>query len=61
MHHDSLIVIEWPSKMGDAITEDMTLSFSVIDDDTREIVVNYAGGYREPTTMPTVNTLLHRL
>ncbi len=38
---DSLIVIEWPSKLGGAIDEDMTISFSVIDDDTREVVINY--------------------
>lgn len=37
----SLMVIEWPSKLGDIIDEDMTITFSVIDDDTREVVVNY--------------------
>ena len=37
----SLVVIEWPSKLGGAIDEDMTITFSVLDDDTREVVVNY--------------------
>jgi tRNA threonylcarbamoyladenosine biosynthesis protein TsaE len=37
----SLMVIEWPSKLGGAIDEDMTITFSVMDDDTREVVVNY--------------------
>lgn len=37
----SLMVIEWPSKLGGIIDEDMTITFSVIDDDTREVVVNY--------------------
>lgn len=60
-HHDTLIVIEWPSKMGDALTEDMTLSFSVVDDDTREIVVNYAGGHRDIINSESMHALLHRL
>lgn len=60
-HHDTLIVIEWPSKMGDTFTEDMTLSFSVVDDDTREIVVNYAGGHMDITNSKSAHTLLHRL
>ncbi len=59
--HDTLIVIEWPSKMGDTLTEDMTLSFSVIDDDTREIVVNYAGGHRDSTNSESMHAILHRL
>lgn len=37
----SLIVIEWPSKLGGAIEEDMTVSFSVLDDTSREVVVHY--------------------
>jgi tRNA threonylcarbamoyladenosine biosynthesis protein TsaE len=37
----SLIVVEWPSKLGGIIDEDMTITFSVVDDDTREVVVNY--------------------
>ena len=37
----TLIVIEWPSKMAGTINEDMTISFSVIDDDTREVMINY--------------------
>ncbi len=37
----SLIVIEWPSKLGGALDEDMTVSFTVIDDDTREVMINY--------------------
>jgi tRNA threonylcarbamoyladenosine biosynthesis protein TsaE len=37
----SLVVIEWPSKLGGVIDEDMTITFSVMDDDTREVVVNY--------------------
>jgi tRNA threonylcarbamoyladenosine biosynthesis protein TsaE len=37
----SLIVIEWPSKLGGVVDEDMTIAFSVIDDDTREVTINY--------------------
>lgn len=40
----SLIVIEWPSKLGGTVEEDMTISFSVVDDDTREVMVNYVHG-----------------
>ncbi len=40
----ALVVIEWPSKLGGGIDEDMTISFSVIDDTTREVVVNYVNG-----------------
>jgi tRNA threonylcarbamoyladenosine biosynthesis protein TsaE len=39
---ETLIVIEWPSKMNNIVDEDMTLSFAVIDDDTREVTINYA-------------------
>jgi tRNA threonylcarbamoyladenosine biosynthesis protein TsaE len=42
---ESLIVIEWPSKLCGAVDEDMTISFSVVDDDTREITINYVDGY----------------
>jgi tRNA threonylcarbamoyladenosine biosynthesis protein TsaE len=42
----SLIVIEWPSKLGAIIDEDMTITFSVLDDDTREVAINYAPAYR---------------
>ena len=42
---NSLIVIEWPSKLGGFIDEDMSVSFSVIDDDTREVTINYIGDY----------------
>ena len=42
---ESLIVIEWPSKLGGVIDEDMSIAFSVIDDDTREVMINYLGGY----------------
>ncbi len=41
----TLIVIEWPSKLGGAFDEDMSVSFSVIDDDTREVMINYIGDY----------------
>lgn len=40
----SLIVVEWPSKLWGAIDEDMSISFSVIDDDTREVTINYVDG-----------------
>ncbi len=43
---DSLIVIEWPSKLGGVVDEDMTISFSVIDDDTREVMINYVDSYK---------------
>lgn len=47
LHEDSkddtsLIVIEWPSKLGGALDEDMTIAFSVIDDETREVMINYS-------------------
>lgn len=48
---DSIIVIEWPSKLSGAINEDMTIAFTVIDDDTREVMINYVNthpSYREP-------------
>lgn len=38
--HDSLIVVEWPSKMGYK-KSDMTIYLTVIDDDTREMTINY--------------------
>lgn len=38
---NTLIVIEWPSKMAGSINEDMTISFLVIDDDTREVMINF--------------------
>lgn len=44
-NHDTLIVIEWPSKMSGILEEDMTIAFSVIDDDTREVMINYAHNY----------------
>jgi tRNA threonylcarbamoyladenosine biosynthesis protein TsaE len=40
-NEDTLIVIEWPSKMV-CEGEDMTISFTVLDDDTREMMINYA-------------------
>lgn len=42
---NSLIVVEWPSKLGGFIDEDMSVSFSVVDDDTREVTINYVGDY----------------
>lgn len=45
VHHDTLIVIEWPSKIGGSINEDMTVAFSVIDDDTREVMINYTNSH----------------
>lgn len=39
--HETLIVVEWPSKLGGIIDEDMTITFSVIDDEKREIEINY--------------------
>lgn len=42
--NNSLIVIEWPSKLGGTVDEDMSVSFSVIDDDTREVTINYVDG-----------------
>lgn len=39
---DAVLVIEWPSKLGGMIDEDMTISFEVIDDTRRELVVNFA-------------------
>lgn len=37
---DSIILIEWPSKMG-YVKSDMVLFFEVIDDNTREVKINY--------------------
>ena len=37
---DAIVVIEWPSKMK-AIKKDITLSFEVIDDDTRSVTIAY--------------------
>jgi tRNA threonylcarbamoyladenosine biosynthesis protein TsaE len=37
---ETLIVIEWPSKML-CEEEDMTISFMVLDDTTREMMINY--------------------
>lgn len=44
---NTLIVIEWPSKMAGSINEDMTVSFSVIDDDTRELMINFTSSRAE--------------
>jgi tRNA threonylcarbamoyladenosine biosynthesis protein TsaE len=41
---DSLIMIEWPSKMN-VDNEDMTISFEVLDEDTREVTINYSSNY----------------
>jgi tRNA threonylcarbamoyladenosine biosynthesis protein TsaE len=41
----TLLVIEWPSKLSGAINEDMTVAFSVVDDDTREVMINYTNGH----------------
>lgn len=38
---ENLIMIEWPSKLDGTIQEDMVIAFDVIDDETREITVNY--------------------
>ncbi len=43
--HDTLIVVEWPSKLSGAINEDMTIAFSVVDDDTREMMIDYVTGH----------------
>ena len=43
LDHETLIVIEWPSKLGGILDEDMTVTFSVIDDEKREMEINYAG------------------
>ena len=51
---DTLIVVEWPSKLG-TLTPDMTLSFNVIDDDTREVLLTTSV---IPTT--TTTSTLHR-
>ena len=45
----TMIVIEWPSKMEGIIKEDMAIDFSVIDDDTREMVINYANSESSST------------
>lgn len=38
---ENLIMIEWPSKLDGTIQEDMVIAFDVVDDETREITVNY--------------------
>ena len=60
---DTLIVVEWPSKMGGIIDEDMTIDFSVIDDDTREIMINYANSHiGSPSKVNTTQSVAsHRI
>lgn len=41
----TLLVIEWPEKLGGSLDEDMSITLSVIDDTTREMVINYADTY----------------
>jgi tRNA threonylcarbamoyladenosine biosynthesis protein TsaE len=43
----TLLVVEWPSKLGGTLDEDMTLAFSVVDDETREVVINYVSKYAQ--------------
>jgi tRNA threonylcarbamoyladenosine biosynthesis protein TsaE len=43
--HATLIVVEWPSKLAGTINEDMTVAFSVVDDDTREVMINYTNSH----------------
>lgn len=43
--HDTLVVVEWPSKLAGAINEDMTIAFAVIDDNTREVMINYTNSH----------------
>lgn len=38
---ETVIVIEWPSKMH-YLQADIVVSFSVVDDDTREVTLTYA-------------------
>jgi tRNA threonylcarbamoyladenosine biosynthesis protein TsaE len=38
---NALVVIEWPSKLGGSLEEDMTLQFSVVNDTTREVMIHY--------------------
>lgn len=37
---DSVIAIEWPSRLSN-ITPDVVLDFQVVDDDTREVTISY--------------------
>ena len=37
---DNLVMIEWPNKMN-YVKGDITMSFDVIDDDTREVTISY--------------------
>lgn len=37
---DTLVLIEWPSKMS-YVEPDIVLSFDVIDDDTRDVTITY--------------------
>jgi tRNA threonylcarbamoyladenosine biosynthesis protein TsaE len=37
---DAVIAIEWPSKMK-AVSPTLTLTFTVLDDDTREVMIAY--------------------
>jgi tRNA A37 threonylcarbamoyladenosine biosynthesis protein TsaE len=37
---NTLVLIEWPSKMS-YIEPDVVLSFDVIDDDTRDVTITY--------------------
>ncbi len=50
----TLIVIEWPSKMAGTLNEDMTISFTIIDDDTREVTINDVSNNTPYQTSPQV-------
>jgi tRNA threonylcarbamoyladenosine biosynthesis protein TsaE len=52
----TLIVIEWPSKMAGTVNEDMTISFTVVDDDTREVMISYTNSSVEKQTTPQEET-----
>lgn len=38
--HDSIVAIEWPSRLR-GVAPDVTLSFLVVDEDTREATISY--------------------
>lgn len=41
-NEEALIVIEWPQKIFGTLSEDMVITFSVLDDETREMTITYA-------------------
>lgn len=57
-NHSTLIVVEWPSKLSGAINEDMTVAFTVVDEDTREVMINYTNSHIGNQLTPESESIL---